>query len=312
MKIGLIRLIQEEKHKAPPGHPENAERLKAALEYILSSDIAPDLADLTAGKVDPAVIYEVHSDEYIKSLEASARSGDSYIDGETYLTAGSYEAAMEAASAAIWSVDTIFDGGRKRIFLAARPPGHHAEYSRGMGFCIINNTAVAAQQAIRRYGVKRLAIIDWDVHHGNGTQHIFYTRPDVYYISIHRFPFYPGSGSTAERGVAEGAGYTLNIPLPAAAGNDMYLAAFRERIIPQLEQYKPEFIIITAGFDAHISDPLGGMALTEEAFGSMTEQLVRLSEKYCQGRILSLFEGGYSAQGNAVSIYRHLKELRQD
>jgi acetoin utilization deacetylase AcuC-like enzyme len=312
MKVALIRLIQELKHPAPAGHPENAERMVHAVEQVLNSDIASGLEMLTPTIVKTDCIFDIHKKEYLDNVKAISDSGGSYLDGDTYAGSQAYNAAWETASAAIFAAESIMNNQYRRIFLAGRPPGHHAEFDHGMGFCIINNIAVAAEVLIKDFNLKRVAIIDWDVHHGNGTQNAFYSRSDVLYVSLHQYPFYPGSGATAERGTGDGQGYTLNIPLPVGSGDDIYLQKFDEIIIPNLEDYKPEFILISCGFDAHRNDRLGGMELSEQAFGTMTSQLVDIAEKYSEGRILSLFEGGYTPAANAASLYYHLKELQKD
>lgn len=312
MQVGIIRLIQEDKHPAPPGHPENAERLKYALENVMQSDIANELINFTPRSVDISPVYNIHSEDYLNSVRDLAGRGGGYLDGDTYLTSGSYDAARQTASAAIAAAESIAGGEIRRILLAGRPPGHHAEREHGMGFCIINNAAVAAEVLTSRHKFKRVAIIDWDVHHGNGTQHAFYHRRDVFYISLHRYPFYPGSGASAERGMGEGEGYTLNIPLPGGTAAEKYLEVFRESAIRALEEYRPEFIIISCGFDAHVDDPLGGMGMTEDAYGEMTRLLVELSNRYSKGRILSLLEGGYNGVSNGLCLYQHLKKLQED
>ncbi|SYZ73255.1 Histone deacetylase family protein [Candidatus Zixiibacteriota bacterium] len=310
MQIGLAELVQEKKHAAPAGHPENAHRVSFALDHVRKSDLGSKLVFWRPTGTDPSsIIDRVHDPKYISFLRQIAANGGGYLDGDTYVTSGSFEAAWETAAAAAEGVGEIISGKIKRIMLAGRPPGHHAEHQRGMGFCLINNTAVAAEAAVVNYHLERVAVIDWDVHHGNGTQHMFYDRPDVFYISLHRFPFYPGSGATSERGSGKGEGYTLNIPLPQGTGGDAYMYAFTEIISPALKKYEPQIIIITAGFDAHRDDPLGGMNLGGETFGEMTKILVGLAEKYCDGKIFSLFEGGYSPSGNAESLYFHLMEL---
>jgi acetoin utilization deacetylase AcuC-like enzyme len=310
MKIGLIALVQDEKHQAPAGHPETAHRLVFALNHVMNSDIASSLISYIPLEVEAGtIIGKIHDEKYISILKKTAENGGGYLDGDTYVTTGSFAAAWETAETAVAAVNDIIGGKFKRIFLAGRPPGHHAEYNHGMGFCLINNTAVAAEAAVTNHKLARVAIVDWDVHHGNGTQHSFYDRSDIYFISLHRYPFYPGSGATSERGTGKGEGFTLNIPLPQGTGGEIYLRAFAEKIIPALEKYAPELIIITAGFDAHRDDPLGGMDLDGEIFGEMTRQLVNVANQFCDGRILSLFEGGYSLPGNAQSLYFHLTEL---
>lgn len=282
------------------------------MDYVLQSDIADRIDTLVPGDVDTSSIYSVHSRDYLDSAREIAASGGGYLDGDTYTSADSFEAALETASAAVAAADSIITGEFKRIFLAGRPPGHHAEYDRGMGFCIINNAAVAAEHLIMNHDLKRVAIVDWDVHHGSGTQHAFYNRGDVYFVSLHQYPFYPGSGAEAERGEGEGNGYTLNIPLPGGCGDEKYLDEFEKKVISGLTRFDPEFIIISCGFDAHRDDPLGGMNVTERAFGEMTAMLVELAEKCCDGKILSVLEGGYNGAANSRCLFNHLKEMQSD
>ncbi len=313
MLIGLIPLIQDELHEPEYGHPENSARMKIPLDFLLASDLKADLKILKPEEVKISdILHRIHNPNYLRQVETVADSGGGFLDGDTYVTPGTYRAALGTAAAAVWAVREILTGKEKRIFLAGRPPGHHAEQNFGMGFCIINNTAVAAETAIVEFGLKRVAIIDWDVHHGNGTQHTFYGRDDVLFVSLHRFPFYPGSGASAEKGEGKGRNYTLNIPLPAGSDDEIYLGEFTKRVTPRLIEYRPELIIITSGFDAHTEDPLGGMRVTAEGFGLMTNRLVSLANEYCEGKIFSLFEGGYSPQGNTVSLYQHIKELQKD
>ncbi|UCD94095.1 MAG: histone deacetylase [Candidatus Zixiibacteriota bacterium] len=312
MQVGIIKLIQENEHPAPPGHPENPRRMKAAVDYVSRSDISGDLVDVVPGEVDSSAIGRIHDERYLNLVEAVSSRGGGYLDGDTYASPGSFEAARATASAAIAAVGEMMAGRFKRMFLAGRPPGHHAESNRGMGFCIINNAAVAAETLIGNHNLKRVAVVDWDVHHGNATQHSFYERSDVYYVSLHRYPFYPGSGASVERGSGEGDGYTLNIPLPGGTAYEKYLDEFTEKVVPALEQYRPEFMIISCGFDAHLDDPLGGMGMTEDAFGEMTRMLAELSDKHSEGRILSVFEGGYDPTANSLCLYHHLKELQKD
>jgi acetoin utilization deacetylase AcuC-like enzyme len=310
MQVGLISSVQEAKHCAPPWHPETAHRVKYALDYVLATEIADDIKAIKPEAVNLECLYSIHDKDYLNRAEAAATAEIGNLDADTYLSRGSFEAARETASAAIFAAGAVMQGDIRRIFLAGRPPGHHAERNRGMGFCIINNVAVAAEALTSYHGLKRVAIIDWDVHHGNGTQHSFYERADVFYISLHRFPFYPGSGAAAEKGSGVGLEYTLNLPLPAESDGAAYLNAFNGRVIPALIEYRPEFIAISCGFDAHSDDPLGGMRVTGETFGEMTRLLVNLAEKFAGGRMLSVFEGGYNPQSNAKCLYFHLKALR--
>jgi len=312
MNIGLIQLLQEDKHPAPAGHPESAHRIKPALEHVLSSDISKNIKIIRPEPVETDLVYKVHDKDYLERARSVAEGGGGYLDGDTYMMPGSYEAAMETASAAIYAVDSIMSGDFNRIFSAGRPPGHHAEYSHGMGFCVINNTALAAEAFIERHNLNKIAIVDWDVHHGNGTQHHFYERADVYFISLHQYPFYPGSGASTERGRGEGEGFTLNFPMPAGSDDASYARAFEETIVPELEKFKPQAVIITSGFDAHREDPLASILLSEDAYTLMTRHLTGIADKYSRGRILSFFEGGYNPSSNARSLYNHLKELQED
>ena len=312
MKTGFVNLLQETKHVAPWWHPENSARLKPAVDFILKSDIASGLEMFIPPVIESDCINMVHDAEYLKRVQEISYGGGGNLDGDTYLSKGSYEAAVETAAAAIGAADVIMKRQLKRIFMAVRPPGHHAEYDRGLGFCLINNVAVAAEYLIKEYSLKRVAIVDWDIHHGNGTQRHFYERNDVYFASLHQYPFYPGSGAAAERGAGEGEGYTLNIPLPAGCDDEKYLHEFETKVIPGLTQFNPEFIIISCGFDPHRDDPLGEMMLTEKAFGKMTELLVATANEYCEGRMLSILEGGYSSNANGLCLYEHLKEMQTD
>ncbi|MEW5924275.1 MAG: histone deacetylase [Candidatus Zixiibacteriota bacterium] len=312
MNVGLVSLIQETKHPAPPGHPENAFRLKPAVDFVLESDIAENLELFVPAFVESNCISMVHNRNYLKRMQEVSSAGGGYLDGDTYLSRGSYEAAVETATATISAADIIMKRQFRRIFMAIRPPGHHAEYDHGMGFCLINNVAVAAEYLIKEYSLKRVAIVDWDIHHGNGTQHYFYDRNDVFFISLHQYPFYPGSGASAERGAGAGLGYTLNIPLPAGCEDKNYLHEFETKVITGLTQFDPEFIIISCGFDSHRADPLGGLSLTEKAFGNVTGMLVKTANKHCEGRILSVFEGGYNSDANGLCLYEHLKEMQTD
>jgi len=302
-------MIQSDKHPAPPGHLESAERMSLAIDELMKSDLGANIEILTPEPVETDSVYKVHDSDYLDRARSISAGGGGGLDPDTYISQTSYDAAMETASAAIYAVNMIMNENHKRIFLAGRPPGHHAESDRGMGFCVINNTAVAAEELIFKHNLKRVAIIDWDVHHGNGTQRSFYNRKDVFYISMHQFPFYPGSGATSDTGAGEGEGYTLNVPIPADSEDDVFLSAFYGNVVSALNDYSPEFIIIGAGFDAHRDDPLGGLNLSGNVFGKMTTSLVEIADKYCDGRILSLFEGGYSPTANARSLYCHIKEL---
>jgi acetoin utilization deacetylase AcuC-like enzyme len=206
-------------------------------------------------------------------------------------------------------VDAVISGVLNNVFCAVRPPGHHAESDTVMGFCLFNNVAVAARYAQEQYGVEKVAIVDWDVHHGNGTQEIFYEDPTVYYISTHQYPFYPGTGARTETGEGKGRGYTLNCPMRAYSGEEEYLEAFMKDIIPSLEAYKPDLLIISAGFDAHKDDPLANINLTEKNFAQFTAMLMEIADKYTGGKLVSVLEGGYNLQALSQSVEAHVRAL---
>jgi len=312
MKIGLIKQVHEDLHPAPPSHPENPLRMNAALRVVEQSDIADNLEILQPGTASIEALYNIHDRRYVESVKKVSDEGGGYLDGDTYATKRSYQAGVKVIEGAVWACDRIMDDDYRRIFLAGRPPGHHAEKKRGMGFCLFNNIAVAAEHLIAKYNLERVAIVDWDVHHGNGTQNIFYERDDVFFVSLHQYPYYPGSGSANERGEGRGEGFTLNIPMSSGSGDEEYETAFKNIIMPELDKYEPQMILISAGFDARDRDPLASINLTESAYTKMTGHLVDLANRHCGGKILSIFEGGYDPTANAESLYAHLKELMRD
>lgn len=246
----------------------------------------------------------VHAEGHIRTVrEVCARGGGMLDEGDTHAVRESYAAAELAAGAVIDAIDAVLSHHVHAAFCAVRPPGHHAEFDRPMGFCLFNNVAVGARHAQQAHGVERVAILDWDVHHGNGTQHIFEYDPSVLYISLHQYPFYPGTGARSERGKGSGEGFTLNIPLPAGTGEQRYIEALREEVCPALERFAPGLLLISAGFDAHAADPLGGMQLTEESFARMTA----LVKDYAP--VVSVLEGGYNLEALAKSVELHLRTL---
>jgi acetoin utilization deacetylase AcuC-like enzyme len=249
-----------------------------------------------------ALIEQVHAPAVLDAINDLASIGGAWLDGDTYITSASYDVALHAAGAAVGAVDVVLEGLTRTAFALVRPPGHHATVNRSMGFCLINNIAVAAAHALES-GVRNVAIVDWDVHHGNGTQDIFYSRSEVHVSSVHQYPFYPGTGSAAETGTGPGAGYTLNVPIQAGAGDQEYAEIFKGAIIPAIEQFEPELILISAGFDAHADDPLGGMRVTERGFANLASQVAAVAESSANGRVVAVLEGGYdpSALGRSVA-----------
>jgi acetoin utilization deacetylase AcuC-like enzyme len=290
-----------------PTHVENQRRLvaiDAALEQggLLARNPQPDFAPATLEQLS-----RVHEPAYIEALTQAAAQGG-WIDGDTYLGPDSVEVAALAAGAATAAVDAALDGVTPSGFVLTRPPGHHARPMIGMGFCLFNTIAVGAAQALAR-GIERVAIVDWDVHHGNGTQEIFYESDQVYFASIHQWPLYPGTGAAGETGYGKGAGYTLNVPLAAGGDNQGYLHVLDDMILPRLRAFEPELLMVSAGYDCHRDDPLGGMRVDEGGFGAMTARLLDLAHAHADGRVVLVLEGGYDPAALAGSVVRTIEVL---
>lgn len=279
------------------GHPECADRLEAIMEAIAVSGLADDLRRRAPAEAPEAALLAVHTPELLRRIRTLSSYGGGQIDGDTYVTADSWDAAVFAAGAAMGAVDVTMGGGRSNAFALVRPPGHHATPGRAMGFCLINNIAVAARYATRHYGLERVAIVDYDVHHGNGTQDVFYDDPQVLFISTHAAPFYPGTGAMADVGAAgPAAGTTLNIPLPFGVGDSGYARVFAELVAPALRRFRPDLLLVSAGYDSHWKDPLGPMALSTTGFSHLTATLLALADELCEGRVALILEGGYSLE----------------
>jgi acetoin utilization deacetylase AcuC-like enzyme len=285
-------------HRAPSGYPECPERLSGVLAHLRERGwpVVETAADVS--EEARSAVAALHEPEYVDRFERAAARGDSLLDSaDNPLSAGTWGAAWGAVGATLAAADWVAagdsSGGGRTAFAAVRPPGHHAERAVAMGFCFFNNAAVAAEHLRRRHGAERVAIFDFDVHHGNGTQHLFEERADVLYASTHQYPFYPGTGAAGERGIGAGEGFTLNVPLPAGTGDDGYAEAIRDQILPALRRFAPDALIVSAGFDAWQRDPLGGMRVTEEGFRAWGDWLRDLAAEVCEGRVLALLEGGY-------------------
>jgi len=256
----------------------------------------------------PEDTLTVHSEAHLENVRRSCESAPRAIDGDTSVSAGSWDAALRAAGGIVQACERVREREWSRAFCAVRPPGHHAERERAMGFCLFNNVALAAAR-LRSAGIERVAIVDWDVHHGNGTQHLFETDPSVFYASLHQWPLYPGTGALEERGRGDGEGATLNCPLPAGAGDADWLRAFETRVLPALDDFRPGFVLVSAGFDAHRLDPLAGTSLTIEAYREMTRALLRVADEHAGGRFVSVLEGGYHLEALADCVETHVGEL---
>ncbi len=300
-------------HRAPPGYPEQPERLARVLDRLRAGEwaLAPEPpAAPAAAAAARAAVESLHDPAYVRRLEAAVERGDGLIDSaDNPLSSGTWAAAWGAVEAALAAADWMMAGDGRAAFAAVRPPGHHAERATAMGFCFFNNVAVAAEHLLRRHGLERLAIVDFDVHHGNGTQHLFEERGDVLFVSLHQFPFYPGTGAAGETGIGAGEGATLNLPLPAGTGDDAYLRAFDRQVVPALECFAPQALLISAGFDAWRGDPLGGMRLTQAAYEHFGRRLAAAADQVCSGRSLSLLEGGYDLEHLGELVERYLTGL---
>ena len=294
-------------HHTPPGHPERPDRIRA-IEDVLRNGHFSALKREVAERVDPEAVKRVHPADYFAALhEAVPPEGRlARIDGDTALSHGSWEPILRAAGGATQAVDQVMGGHADNAFVAMRPPGHHAETATAMGFCFINNAAIAARHAQAKHGAERVAIVDFDVHHGNGSQEIFWSDPSVMYASTHEMPLYPGTGARSERGAH---GNIVNAPLSAGNGGREFREAFDTAILPRLDTYQPDLIVISAGFDAHMRDPLANLNLLEADYAWVTKKLMELADKHAKGRVVSVLEGGYDLEGLAKSVAAHVGAL---
>src|SRR5271156_5830670 len=295
-------------HDMGEGHPERPDRLRA-VERALESEVFQLLARDAAPRAHRATIERVHPKEYIEAIRAATPDeGLTAIDPDTSMSPGTFEAALRSAGGAVFAVDEVMSGKVRNAFVATRPPGHHAEVANPMGFCFFNNAAIAARQAQAVHGAERVAIVDFDVHHGNGTQHIFWNDKSVLYASSHEMPLFPGTGARSERGEHD---QIVNAPLSAGDGGEVFREAFDVAILPRIEAFSPDLIIVSAGFDAHHRDPLGNINLREEDFSWVTTKIMAIAQRRCGRRVVSLLEGGYDLQGLGRSVAAHVGTLME-
>src|SRR5260221_9175150 len=299
MSVILIHSDRLAEHQTPPGHPERPERAEV-MDAVANRWRERGVEVVAPRAATKEQLARVHDPDYIRRISETTGRAKA-LDPDTYTSPQSYEIALLAAGAAIGGGERVMGASHTTALALVRPPGHHAESDRAMGFCLFNNIAVAAAHA-RAEGAAKVAIVDYDVHHGNGTQHMFETDPSVLYISMHQYPYYPGTGAADETGRDRGRGFTINLPLEVGAVPEDYQRAFADVVVPVLRQFEPNLILVSAGFDAHGRDPLGGMRLTTEAFGAMTMELRAVAEECCRGRLVAVTEGGYDLQALAPSL----------
>ncbi len=310
MKTAIVHNPICRKHDTGFGHPETSSRYDTIIKTLKESNLWDNIVEIPSEKAQSSAILAVHTKEHFKYVERAVAEGYGYLDADTSISTHSFDAALYAAGGVCRAVDLVMNKEAKNAFVIARPPGHHATAQNAMGFCLFNNVAVGARYAQNRYEeIEKVAIVDWDVHHGNGTQAIFYDDPTVFFFSIHQYPWYPGSGSRGETGYGRGKDYTLNIPVRAGTPADEYRRMFEAAIDEIAGKFKPDLIIISAGFDAHSADPLGQLRLEDEDFVNMTKVVKHWAQDACEGRLISVLEGGYNLQTLGETVKNHIAEL---
>lgn len=300
------------KHQTGEFHPENPRRLKAIMAGLKEAQLLPSLQTITSRAANLKWIEAIHPKEYIEIVRRDVLSGVRNLStrsGNTVLCKDSFDVALWAVGGVLSACDAVISGKAKNAFCAVRPPGHHASAVRGMGFCLFNNVAIAARYLQKKHKVDKVAIIDWDVHHGNGTQDTFYEDGSVFYFSTHQWPWYPWTGRAEETGEGKGKGTTLNVPLPAGSGDYELIDAFENKFVPKANRFKPDFVIISAGFDSRRSDPLGRFRVTDYGYKKLTQILLQLAKDHAQGRLISVLEGGYNPKGLAQAVCAHTETL---
>jgi acetoin utilization deacetylase AcuC-like enzyme len=309
-EVGLVLDPCFEEHDTGPGHPERPERLQHLRRSLAETELASRTRAVSVERAADELLARVHDPDHIRRVENACANGEPLLDSmDTRICPESARIARLAAGSLVALCREVVEGRLARGFAAVRPPGHHAERDLAMGFCLFNNVSVAARYLLDRHGLSRVMIIDWDVHHGNGTQHIFEEDPQVFYASIHQWPLYPGTGAREETGRGRGEGTTLNCPLPPGSGDEAFLGALRDEVVPAGTSFRPELVLISAGFDAHRADPLANLAVSTAAYAEATRILRELAEDQAGGRLVSVLEGGYDLDALAASVATHLEAL---
>jgi acetoin utilization deacetylase AcuC-like enzyme len=308
MRTGIVKDWQYTEHNMGAFHPESPQRIEAIYKMI-EKEITFPFLEIKPRPATEKEIQMVHFPSYVQAIKDTSGRERVILDPDTATSSRSYEISLLAAGGLLKAIDLVMEGKIKNGFALVRPPGHHAEGARAMGFCLFNNIAIGAEYLIKKHSLKRILIVDWDLHHGNGTQHSFQKRNDVLYFSAHQFPHYPGTGYWDEIGAEEGEGFTVNVPLAPGKTDEDYLFIFQKILSPITKAFKPEFILVSAGFDIYRNDPLGGMLVSEDGFGAMTWELLSLAHELCQDRLLFTLEGGYDIQGLQLGIKHVLLQL---
>ncbi len=308
MRTGIVKDRRYMEHNMGAFHVESSQRIEA-INQMVEKEISFPLLEIEPRPATEEEIQMVHSPSYVNLIKETSGQERVHLDPDTATSSRSYEVALLAAGGLLKAADLIMEGKIQNGFALVRPPGHHAEATRAAGFCLFNNVAIGAEYLKKKYGLKRILIIDWDLHHGNGTQHSFYTREDILYFSTHQFPHYPGTGHWNEIGQGKGEGFTVNVPLTAGKGDADYLYIYSKILPPIAAVFKPDFILVSAGFDIYREDPLGGMEVSAEGFGALTSELLALARDFSEKRILFTLEGGYDLQGLREGVKHVLSQL---
>ena len=308
-KTAIVRDERYLEHRPGSFHPESPKRLDAIYSVLEAPDRAPLFWDLPARPATRDELLAIHKGQYVDMILSTAGKRRRSLDPDTAVSEGSCEAALLAAGGVCEAVSEVVSGNADNAFALVRPPGHHAENNRAMGFCIFNNLAVGARYAQQMHGASRILVVDWDLHHGNGTQHSFEEDPSILYYSTHQYPYYPGSGAHTQGGRGEGAGYTVNVPLASGHGDNEYMGIFEKTLKPIGLEFKPDLILVSAGFDIYQNDPLGGMGVTPRGFAGLTRSVLDIADACCGGRVVMTLEGGYNLKGLQESVLAVVREM---
>ena len=308
-KTGIVKDTRYLQHSAGFAHPESPERLAAIYEMLDNPLMSWKFTHIEPREATHKEIETIHSPSYVKFIASTAGQRCVFLDPDTATSPETYEIAKLAVGGVCNAIDEVMEGKVDNAFAFVRPPGHHAEKDAAKGFCVFNNIAIGAMHAILKHGLKKILIVDWDLHHGNGTQHSFFNDPRILYFSTHQYPYYPGTGDVLEIGRGPGEGYTVNVPLREGAGDASFVAIFRRILQPVALEYKPDLILLSAGFDIYFQDPLGGMRVTPEGFAAMMRVLLNIADVCCQGRLVAVLEGGYHVSGLTRSVKAVLEEM---